>query len=514
MSFVAPPRPPSPYSSSPLVTSTSTSASDTYSDSPSPATTFSRWKSALKFGKPSQSAGKGVEGRSPNGGSAFAYAGQLRDSPESSTPSSSLLVRTAPERLQTDANFLIQPTEVTQDKEDETEGGRRTTNSASSGRGQHGLPPASSLQPDAKVSPQSGPPSDEQTRPYSVATDTDRSSHSSSWRQPPASSPSTSVSPNTHVHASSFTSLHTNHSGAATNTPLRSPGLGLSGIKGRFFSSPSTAGPAVEPSPRAGGTKSEKYKGLSEADGSSSSASRKKSVGSSSVSSNPASSPRTPVKTKRDPLSSSSSRNVTAPNATPSRGSAATRFLRRVVSAPNTKALLPSNVSDDAPEVPPLPTRDQIPSPVVFVNHSEIDLTASPPYEAVTAPMTSLPEPFIPSSMSASTNSLPYRTPNGSPLNPSGVSATSTRPARSLTVSAASKPQDTRAILGVSLSPGHEPHHKQVFRRTYSSNSIKTRSVSLERLLCVDNLLINVGTGRGVAFVFPKDKASWKGRRW
>jgi protein-serine/threonine kinase len=154
------------------------------------------------------------------------------------------------------------------------------------------------------------------------------------------------------------------------------------------------------------------------------------------------------------------------------------------VSAPNTKAFFNQGQAADAPAVPPLPPKDKIPAPVSprIIVGNEIDLnTFEDPSDADSTRNTS---PALTPFPSASSPSLPYRALNTphSPLNPSGLSATGTRGARSLTVSAAgtsngSKARDAGASLGVGLPK--ESHHKAVFRRTYSSNSIKTRSVEV-----------------------------------
>jgi protein-serine/threonine kinase len=468
MSSIASPPSTSPYSPSPLTASTLTSASERYSVSPlpSPGASFSRWKSAFRIGKSTN-----VDGRPVPDPSAYGRDGPMPDAAETPPASSSRPVRAAQTRSQTDPNPLTQATQAAEGK-DAVDGGRKDS-SISNNRAQLGAPHTPSNHNNPQTAPQSTPTSGEQSRPYSGATDTDRSSHSSSSRLQAASTSQTSISPNAHTNGSSAASLHTNSRGPTPQTPMRSPGLGLSNFKSRFFSTPSPAGTVVDPSPRHSRSKGDKYKGVAKEPGSSS---KKQSAGSSSVSSAGAASPRTPGKPKRDP-SSSSNRHVTAPDATSARGSAATRFLRRVVSAPNAKALFTPNFLENAPEVPPLPPNSQMLSPIVITEPSEVDLTSLPPYNAQASPGKSTLESFTPPPHS-STASLPCRIPNGSPLNPSGISTTGTRSSRSLTASAASKPKDPRNILGVG-SPGNEPHHKQVFRRTYSSNSIKTRTVGL-----------------------------------
>lgn len=315
-------------------------------------------------------------------------------------------------------------------------------------------------------------------RPTSSTTEstTDRSSRSSGSRypsstangqrslSPPALSPS--------LLASSSASVYTNAS-----TPLRSPGLSLGALKGRFFSSPSTSSTNVA----SADVKRDKYRGLGRG-ASAVDTSRKKSVGSSSVSSTAHStkvdeSPKTPRKAKKADKKSNSPQDGTL---TPNR-SAAARFLRRVVSAPNAKALLlQPRVEDDVdvPPVPPIP-KDKVQTPTIVPTPAVVDLSTSPiddPADISTSNSLSTVVnggvPF-PSSSSAS---LPYRTPAHSAL-----SATGTRGARALTAGAASqKARDIQARLGIAdgtFTP--ESHHKAVFRRTYSSNSIKTRSVEV-----------------------------------
>lgn len=262
----------------------------------------------------------------------------------------------------------------------------------------------------------------ENDRPYSEMTeDTDRSSRSSGSRQQ-----SSNPSPMDYRTGASSASLHTT---ASSITPHR--GLGF-GFKSRIFSTPEASTSFLTMSPR--DRKGEKRTPSSNA------SSRKKSGGSSTSSNQShASSPKTPRKVKD--------------KSSPEKQSAAARFLRRVVSAPNTKALLANT------DVPPLPTKSpKTASPVVVINDpSEVDLTTSPTGSSTQPSGPSSPATF------AST-----------PSRPGGLSATGTRGARSLTASAASK-KDAQAALGLA----NESHHKQVFRRTYSSNSIKTRSVEV-----------------------------------
>ena len=270
-------------------------------------------------------------------------------------------------------------------------------------------------------------------RPYSTLTeDTDRSSRSSGSRNQ-----SSQPSPMNLQNGASSASLYTN---ASSTTPHR--GIGF-GFKSRVFSTPEAGSSFLSMSPKNG-------KGFRRTPSSHASSARKKS-GTSSTSSNQshASSPMTPVKNKDKSSPESGKQSATA------------RFLRRVVSAPNTKALLVNS------SVPPLPTKSpKDVSPIVIVNDapSQVDLSASPTDSHRLA--------------GPSSPSLPRVNPNGplatTPIRQPGLSATGTRGARSLTASAASK-KEAHAALGIVK----ESHHKQVFRRTYSSNSIKTRSVEV-----------------------------------
>lgn len=364
--------------------------------------------------------------------------------------------------------------------------------------------------------------SGEQSRPYSSVTDsasastTERTSHSSGGHFPPADGSS-------HGMAASNA-----YGTTSTRSPSGGP-LGIGSFKSRFFSAPLSA-PAGKN--KHDTSKSEKYRGLgkvatdlpqstappSSAGGASSNGGgRKKSNGSSSFSSRGAASPRTPAKSKREPSANSSKRipfgqtNENGPNS----GSAAARFLRRVVSAPNTKALFSNNLFSNAPDVPPLPTSKNQPnsstsskekpsSPVVVVGNSEghIDLTSSPdsyrppsisPLSNSSTMYTSQTSHTPPASASATPTPSPLKqknhflspTASPSPGQGSGLSARGTRANRSLTTGTAPVLKNIRQLQGYSgLSPGGggymdgESRHKQVFRRTYSSNSIKTKQVS------------------------------------
>lgn len=376
--------------------------------------------------------------------------------------------------------------------------------------------------------PSTSTSSGEQPRSYSVHTDaTDRSSHSSSSRANGSQSHS--------QMAGSSASIYTTNS---SHLPHRSPGvagaLGLGGFKARFFSNPSSGeslqvqSPESETPPNAtsaAAAKKDKYKGLSAlkgvggGDGTNQQQPPplpgKKSVGSSSTSSqqspshslhggNGGSSPKTPNKGKyRDkhiaPVSTHPNGNGSEKENSPSpqKGSAATRWLRRVVSAPNAKALFsPNSSTSTPPPVPPVPhsatanahahghSQTYPPaSPIIVVSSSSntdgLNLVNTAPdgqNEADIGPNGDKggDGQVSPTKYAQSTPS-PHKPSIGSTLNPMGAV---TRGQRAATVSSGTKAKDIQAQLGIG-SGSNESHHKQVFRRTYSSNSIKTRSVSL-----------------------------------
>jgi protein-serine/threonine kinase len=270
------------------------------------------------------------------------------------------------------------------------------------------------------------------------------------------------------------------HGGHGQGQPARSPGStpGFGGFKSRFFSNPSKTGTRerdASPSRELSASTStsiagpDKYKGAGIGG-----TGREVSIGSSSLSPSDISpeksfngrgkSPRTPNRQNLHPpplpLEDQDGGTQTP---TKSSGSAATRWLRRVVSAPNTKALLSPNKST-IPPVPPVPisaTQPHTPSSPVIVITSQDHATESP---------TNDEEPVSPTKRNTPS---PHKPPIGSSLNPGGI----TRGQRAATISSGAKAKDIQAQLGIG-GPGVS-HHKQVFRRTYSSNSIKTRSVSL-----------------------------------
>jgi len=285
--------------------------------------------------------------------------------------------------------------------------------------------------------------SGEQARKYSnsqsVTAITDRSSHSSS-----------SQIMNGHLAGPSHTS-----SGG------RSPGSAFGGFKARFFSNPAKAGSRDKSPTRVEG-KQDRYKGLGIG------TSREQSIGSSSLSpseSNDKTSgtiPRTPNRNKLIPPPSP----LESKDNTPLKGSAATRWLRRVVSAPNTKALL--SQSTDIPPVPPVPSSAIPSSPVIVITSQD------KPMESPTGGL-GLEDGNgngIESPTKLRNTPSPHRPTVTSSLNPNPIGV---RGQRAATISSGAKTKDIQAQLGLGVAG--ESHHKQVFRRTYSSNSIKTRSV-------------------------------------
>ena len=235
-------------------------------------------------------------------------------------------------------------------------------------------------------------------------------SSSSGSRLPSSSSP---YAPTTYTASSTAT------------TPLRSPGLGL---KGKFFntSSPSSSPPAA-------------YSSTNTAKASSTSSKSKET------------SPQTPNK--------KAAQSPSEPR------SAAARFLRRVVSAPNTKALFGPFISTAEP-VPPLP--EKLPKKGVPKPNMMIDLTTTSSEVSI---FNSQPTP------GGSNASLPFKSLG---LSPHGISPLGTRGARSYSTASGKKAH--QSSLGVAPpSPSQESPPKTVFRRTYSSNSIKNKTVSAVR---------------------------------
>ncbi|WWD01074.1 hypothetical protein V866_008012 [Kwoniella sp. B9012] len=491
-SIASPPPPQTPYTPSPLTASTSTTASEhrytpaspmpSPAAGPSSASGSSKWKSVFKIGRAGASIGKGKENRP--GLSVEAEKIHLGDPlPLPSNTASSFPPRVPQIRSHTDpyppthsGNLVEEVNSIvskTPSQDIDNSGGLSSDNF-------HVILVDSNL---------NTPTSEEQSRPFSSVTNdsgftADNSSRSSGSRN--------------HAITSPFGNP-TSTSASVSPSPVKSPshGVGLGGFKSRFFSAPHPH-PIDTESPNAKGksSKSDKYKGLGKENGiAAQTYGHKKSVGSSSISSsNNGRSPSTSTSPKTPNKNNTSKRDTSGGFTTPSdssgltpskSGSATARFLRRVVSAPNTKALFsPNNLFQNAPDVPPLPTSTntkqqqlstQPISPAVVVGNGEIDLTSSPPSEQYTTA-----SPFTtPTTIATATN--------GNSLAPSihqgGLSATGTRSARAHTTSAA-QPKNIRELqaqLGVGGSPGSpgEAHHKQVFRRTYSSNSIKTRSVEV-----------------------------------
>ncbi|WVQ99027.1 hypothetical protein IAU59_006159 [Kwoniella sp. CBS 9459] len=499
-SIASPPPPSTPYTANSLKSSTSTTASasgagsTSTSDSqyrltppismsspvngPMSAGSSSKWKNVFKIGRNGNSVGKGKENRpalphqEQTGAEKLVLGEPLEQHNHSSSSALSPHPPRAPQvRSHTDPYLPTHADNLPERIKDEISRiGDLTGTSSSEGY---------QAQIDSTLTT---PTSGEQARPFSSFTadsalTADNSSRSSGSRnQATVTTPSSAANgmSNTHPHGSSTPFGN-------PTSPMKSPGLGLGGFKSRFFSSPTTA-PTLDTSPKVTRNKADKYKGLGkEVPASAASSTRNPSSSISSTARSPSSSsPRTPGKTKRD-----TSGGLNTPSdgggLTPAKSSATARFLRRVVSAPNTKALFSANMFNNAPEVPPLPSdKEKLnpPSPVVIVGNGEIDLTSSPPSEPFAATST-FSGASTPVSASDTINIVPIRPVNGASLTPSGLSATGTRGARAHTTSAA-QPKNVRELqaqLGVGGSG--DSHHKQVFRRTYSSNSIKTRSVEV-----------------------------------
>jgi len=290
--------------------------------------------------------------------------------------------------------------------------------------------------------------SGEQVRKYSHSATavTDRSSHSSSSQI------------NGHLASS--------HSHTSGNVP-RSPGSAFGGFKARFFSNPAKATRDKSPT-RTEGTKQDKYKGI----GIGTSITRDQSIGSSSLSPSEVSPddksgtiPRTPNRKQLQPPPSPLESKDSS-----SKGSAATRWLRRVVSAPNTKALLSQSTSS-IPPVPPMPNSAVPSSPVIVITSQ--DQSIDSPTNGLGLEGGQGQGQEMESPTKSRNTPSPHKPSITSSLNPNPVGV---RGQRAATISSGAKAKDIQAQLGLGVSG--ESHHKQVFRRTYSSNSIKTRSVS------------------------------------
>ena len=222
------------------------------------------------------------------------------------------------------------------------------------------------------------------------------------------------------------------------------------------------------------------------------------------------------------------------------RNSAAARFLRRVVSAPNTKALfgrdeaaaMAASGEGGVPAVPPIPntlpgsTSSASPnvntyrtSPVKVQGMTPMTIDLADPTDSpsksktynypATAPLHHPPSAFTPIGQVGADQSLAVPIPDtpstsSTSLSPTatpttgGLSATGTRAARALTASASpARVREMQQTLGVGSPngipvpsvPGDEDAggngsgkerdgQKAAFRRTYSSHSIKTRQVS------------------------------------
>ena len=401
--------------------------------SPSLGASMSRWKSVFRMGGKNGTIGMGTSSRPT------ILTGDGQEIPPESEfeEVSSELEPPKPTRLAATRANTEPAIHQVGDRDEEKEGTERSDSVGSSYQVHLGAQTGASLHPSTPVH--------EIARPMSsITTETTRSSQSSGSRNGPSSNPSP-IHPQP-PYAASSASLYTN---ASTSTTPHRNGLGM-GFKSRIFSAPSSSDPSSSFLSMSSSSKKDKRIASSTA-----SSTRKKSGGSSTSSqSQVGPSPQTPHKNGAPGSPSKGS------NGSGKKQSATKRFLRRVVSAPNAKALF-----GNQPDVPPMPqiSPEKNASPTVIINpHTEASDLASPLGGG-------------PSSQIAHSSHGGYGTAvSSSPLRQSGLSATGTRGARSLTASAALK-KDAQAALGVGL----ESHHKQVFRRTYSSNSIKTRSVEV-----------------------------------
>ncbi|ODO02889.1 hypothetical protein I350_05730 [Cryptococcus amylolentus CBS 6273] len=302
--------------------------------------------------------------------------------------------------------------------------------------------------------------------------------------------------------------------------------FGMGGFKSRFFTTPISTSTSTS---TGGGKKdrAEKYRGLGKTPDGHSSTTMSSFASSHSPSTtysphtpaNPAT-PATPGK-KRDPSTShshSSSSKRNNPNHSSEKsdsggGGSMSRFLRRVVSAPNTKALFGHNgLFHDAPDVPPLPHssggrqgqgQGQGQGPVVILG-GQVDLSASPMNEHLptgspfgpTPGTTPTPSPFKSKHLSPASPSPSHAQtyPSPSPSAPGGgggggggLTVLGTRASRAKTTGSSAIPKNVRELqqgqLGVGVpgggGGGGESKHKAAFRRTYSSNSIKTRTAEV-----------------------------------
>ncbi|BEI89390.1 uncharacterized protein CcaverHIS019_0207520 [Cutaneotrichosporon cavernicola] len=302
------------------------------------------------------------------------------------------------------------------------------------------------------------PTSSGEQRPTSNAYScslTERSSSSSRSRAPvPGSSPGL---PSALVTTSSTTSLHSSNGGGNTARPQV-----MSSLKGRFFSTPATnssvsiaTGFGTDTSV---GSKSDKYKALSKKPAGLTINANAKDRRQSTAT---ATSPRTPRKSKREPSGQrhEDHHNHRSGNTDKSSASSvASRFIRRVVSAPNAKALFHKGSAADVPEVPPLPSKTATAN---SSNDTAVDLTVSPPIPAVPKMSSMSSRPTTPSRSS---------TPSSLFLKPGNLSATGTRGSRA---------HSTSVMTLKKQAANFEDPSRAGFRRTYSSNSIKTRAAEV-----------------------------------
>lgn len=489
--------PPAAYGSGPSEPSSASSSGS-----------VSRWRNVFKMGKGTQKS-KDV-GRGTILGSEGAFgdnSGGVLD--EGSKTSPSTVEDKIHHQTEHDDNLLSQPSQPSP----ALLSSPIPLAATSSNHNAH-LGPPTTINTSGQLSSSS---SDDLNRPYSAYASSSmydaRSSASSSSRQHPY--PLQPPTPLTSVQSPYGTPSNTSvnripSSGSGISTPHKSPStnsmLGLGAFKSRFFSTPNPSSSTdLSPDlivPQQSKSKKDKYKGLGKSTNSSNSANE----GSSSTSSFSASansplhtytqpSPITPAKTPRirEPPPSSSTTATTPAKSSGSgspekKSSAAVRFLRRVASAPNAKALFGKGDGSPTENIPPVPIRSHTglsPSALVVSDpiSTSVDIGDSPTK--------------TPKSISSKTNS-PRLTPNQIaeipiPPPPSTGPPVSGGRNRALTAGSGTpaRVKEMQSGLGIGSAPSspavfdaapgggsRDSHHKQVFRRTYSSNSIKTRSVS------------------------------------
>ena len=167
-------------------------------------------------------------------------------------------------------------------------------------------------------------------------------------------------------------------------------------------------------------------------------------------------------------------------------GSVASRFLRRVASAPNAKGLFNNSLFGNATKEPPIPfpassTRNGFLSPVA----SQHSFPLPSPTETHS---TKSSKPLSPSTSStklqsrSDETSSSYEYDSTNPTSPSPTSLRTARTSKSSKSSPGRAPKQFPASLTPPLpspTPSQLNSPRAGFRRTYSSNSIKVRSVEV-----------------------------------